>query len=66
MEVNAIHAVVRLLQLRDRRGAADGGGNAQPAEVRAAVMHAGVVVVATPVVDQQQSHGVGRREARVR
>jgi hypothetical protein len=29
------------------------------------LMHAGVVVVAAPVVDQQQSHGVGRREGAV-
>jgi predicted dinucleotide-binding enzyme len=63
MEVDAIHAVVLLLELRDRRGATDGGGDAQPAEARAAVMHAGVVVVAVPVVDQQQTHGFERREA---
>ena len=65
MEVNAIHAVVLHLELRGGRGAADGGGDAQPAEVCAAVMHAGVVVVAAPVVDQQQSHGVERREGAV-
>jgi hypothetical protein len=64
MEVNPIHADVLLLELRDRRGTADGGGEAQLAEACAAVMHAGVVVVAVSVVDQQQTHGFEQRAGR--
>jgi hypothetical protein len=63
MEVDAIHPGILLLELRHRRGAADGGGDASLAETRAAMMHAGVVVVAAPVIDQQQTHGFERRES---